>query len=175
MRLYFADEAAWSLTTEMGYVWFFPGERPKLKASVTRSYWYVIGAADPQTGDFFAILMPWLNTEAFQAFLDALAEHLKPVTAGGEEVWLALDQAGWHVAKDLRAPEGIRLLPMPTAAAQINPAERIWKYMREEYTQCRVFEDLDELEEILCQATLELGESPEIIHSLCAKPETRKT
>ena len=90
MRLWYSDEAAWSLTTEIGYIWYFPGERPEFKASVTRSYWYVIGAADPQTGDFFAILMPWLNTEAFQAFLDALAEYLKPVVASGEEVWLAV-------------------------------------------------------------------------------------
>ena len=63
-------------------------------------------------------------------------------------------------------------MPMPTGAAQINPAERIWKYMREEYTQCRMFEDLDDLEKLLCKAALELGQSPEIIRSLCARPET---
>lgn len=114
--------------------------------------------------------MPWLDTETFQAFLDEFARHTHCGEDPKREVWLAIDRAGWHIANALRPPEGMRLVLMPTAAAQINPAERIWLYMRDHHTRCRVVKGLDDLEDTLVAAINELIGSPETVRSVCAMP-----
>lgn len=135
----------------------------------------MLGAAAPDSGDFFAILMPWLNTETFQAFLDEFAKHSRCGEDPKREVWLAIDRAGWHIAKALRPPRGMRLVLMPTAAAQINPTERVWLYMRDHHTRCRVLKGLDDLEETLVAAITELLDSPETVRSVCAKPQEARS
>ena len=40
---------------------------------------------------------------------------------------LILKQAGWHGAKDLKAPKNISLLPLPPRAPKLNPQENIWQ------------------------------------------------
>jgi hypothetical protein len=41
-------------------------------------------------------------------------------------VVLVLDQAGWHHATDLRIPDRIDLLFLPTYSPELQPAERLW-------------------------------------------------
>ena len=36
------------------------------------------------------------------------------------------DQAGWHIANDLRVPANITLLPLPAYSPELNPVERLW-------------------------------------------------
>ena len=41
---------------------------------------------------------------------------------------LILKQAGWHCAKDLKAPKNISLLPLPPRAPKLNPQEIFGNY-----------------------------------------------
>lgn len=155
----------------MSYEWYFKGKRPSKKASVSRTYTHILGAVCALTGCFFGITAPWLNAEVFPIFLEHFARFLHCGEEGRPEIWLAVDRAGWHLAKELRIPAGMTLLEMPTGAAQINPAERVWKYVRDQYTRCYVFKDAKEQEKVLRKAILELEDSPGIIQSRCEKPE----
>lgn len=148
-------------------MWFKPGHRPELKASVSRSYWYMSAAADPESGDFFSILLPWLNTETFQKFLDIFVEHTAKKREEGYEIWLCGDKAGWHLAKELVIPEGIKFIVMPTGAATINPAERIWDHIRKNFTRCKIFQSLADLEDTLTKAVLHLLNTPKEVISVC--------
>lgn len=149
-------------------MWYERGHRKTFKASVSRSYWYVLSAVSPETGDLFSLLMPWLDTEAFQRFLDDFAKHARCGVEKNREVWLAVDKAGWHVAKKLRIPAGLRVIPMPTGAAQINPVERLWLYVRDHYTRCRVVTGLKDLADVLSKGLNEIADSPETVKSVCA-------
>ena len=53
--------------------------------------------------------MPTVNTELMSLYLERLSRHVGPA----RHVVLVLDQAGWHVAKDLRVPVNITLLFLP--------------------------------------------------------------
>jgi transposase len=174
VRFFFEDEAIFSLTTEMGYVWYFPGFRPELKCFLSRTYRYVIGAAEPESGEFFSILMPWLNTDTYQIFLEEFAKEYKEQLDAGIEFWLAVDRAGWHTSKGLTVPAGIKLIEMPTGAAQINPIERLWLYIRDHWTRCRIWKDVDELEEVLCALLLVLMQSPQLVSSVCSASFLKK-
>ena len=92
---------------------------------------YLFGAVCPERGAGAALVLPACNTEAMQLHLDEIATKVTP----GAQAVLILDQAGWHGAKDLKAPKNTALLPLPPRAPEINPQENIWQFMRR--TGCR--------------------------------------
>ena len=42
-----------------------------------------------------------------------------------------LDGAGWHTAHELTVPANMRLLALPPYSPELNPAEHVWEYIRE--------------------------------------------
>ena len=85
-----------------------------------QNFWlYEAGA--PATGDGFFYVLPTLNAEYMQFFLNALA-HARPDTLNV----LLVDNSGAHTAQDLVVPANIVLLFQPPYASAVNPAERVW-------------------------------------------------
>jgi hypothetical protein len=70
-----------------------------------------------------------------QLHLDEIATKVTP----GAHAVLILDQAGWHGAKDLRAPKNISLLPLPPRETELNQQENIWQFMRANWLSNRIF------------------------------------
>lgn len=64
-------------------------------------------------------------------------------------ILLVMDQAGWHKAKDLVIPEGITLIYLPPYSPELNPIERLWRWLRLHVCRNRLFRSLDELEAAL--------------------------
>ena len=73
---------------------------------------------------------------------------------------LVIDRAGWHVAGDLRLPEGIDLVFLPTASPELQPAERLWTLIDEPIV-IRAFADLDALEAVLVERCRILEADPQ--------------
>jgi transposase len=110
------------------------------------------------------MLAPTVNT----AYMN---EHLRFISreAGADvQVVLVLDQAGWHVAKDLQLPENITLHHLPAYSPELNPAERIWAYLRSHYLSNRVYRDYDHLLEAGTAAWNALDEDR--LRSICQTP-----
>jgi len=79
---------------------------------------------------------------------DYMNQHLKFVSQAVDDdvhVVLVLDQAGWHVAKDLLVPENITLLYLPPYSPQLNGVERIWAFQKSHHLNNRVYLDYDDL------------------------------
>ena len=83
------------------------------------------------------------------------------------EVWLVVDRATWHSTKGLKLPDNLKIKTLPTAAAQINPIERLWLYIRKYFTNGKVHKSLDCLESTLSQALQHLHKMPEKLMSIC--------
>lgn len=62
------------------------------------------------------------------------------------------DQAGWHNQQALEAPSNIIPLPLPTAATHLNPAERMWRFLRERTLCRRRLADDDVVIDATCRA-----------------------
>lgn len=133
-------------------VWAPRGQRPI--APVRRRYrWlYVYGFVRPATGQTWWALLPTVNANAFAV---ALAEFARDEGIGpARRAVVALDRAGWHVAKDLVVPEGIHLAYLPPSSPELQPAERLWPLVDEPLAN-RAFATLEALEDALvarCQA-----------------------
>jgi len=122
---------------------------------------YLFGACNPVSGQRVGLILPCCNTAGMNAFLHILrAEVGEPV-----HIVLVLDQAGWHGSKDLVIPKGITLLPLPPYSPQLNPIERLWKYLKETYLNHRLDKTIEEIMEAGCQAWQHLTDAQ--IQSLC--------
>lgn len=86
---------------------------------------WVYGCVAPLSGDRFFLLLPALNAEQMQLFLDAFATaHADTFNV------LVLDNSGAHTAKRLRVPSNVALVFQPAASPELNPTERVWEDLK---------------------------------------------
>ena len=116
----FQDEARFGRISDTRYCWCRRPDRPLVSAMVTQQYTYAYGAVSPQDGCFDSLVLPQVNSECMQIFLDEIASrHLN------DNVVMVLDGAGWHKSKDFRLPDNLRLLFLPPYSPELNPQELI--------------------------------------------------
>jgi transposase len=60
-----------------------------------------------------------------------------------EHCVLLLDGAGWHKANDLVIPANMAMVTLPPNSPELNPAEHVWEYTRENDIRNQVLPDLD--------------------------------
>ena len=89
------------------------------------------------------LISPLLNAGVVQTFLDGLSATIP----AGTHVALVWDGAGYHVAKALRVPSNLTVIGLPPYSPELNPVERLWRYLRQRHWSNRVYKDLDALEE----------------------------
>jgi transposase len=134
---------------------------------------YLFAACRPGTDQAFALALPEATTASMGLFLARFAQELAP----GVHAVLLLDRAGWHVARGLRVPANVTLLPLPPYSPELNPVERVWLYLRERYLSRRVLDGyaavLDGYAAVLeaaCRAWNALLGEPGRLTSLTAYP-----
>lgn len=125
---------------------------------------YLWAAVEPATGVSVAMITPTVNTELMNTFLAGLSGIL----ASDEHAILALDNAGWHVAKALVVPPNITLQFLPPYSPELNPAERLWDFLRSHYLANRIYRNYAELLHETDRAWQRLNEAT--IKTVCACP-----
>src|SRR6202040_3706013 len=122
------------------------GTRPSAPHDQRTASAYIFGAICPADGKGAGLVLPSCNSEA-------MALHL-------EEISLAVDQAGWHVSKKLPIPDNITLLPLPPKSPELNPVEKIWQFMRDNWLSNRIFESYGDILDHCCFAWKKLIDTP---------------
>jgi transposase len=159
------DEARLGLKPIVRRAWALRGRRP-IAPHETRYQWlYACGFVNPQNGRTHWLLLPTVNADAMNQSLANFAKTANP--AADKIILLLLDQAGYHLAKEVRPPEGIEFFHLPPYTPELQPAERLWPQLREALAN-RCFADLDELETVAGQRCNWLFDHPEIIQPLTA-------
>ena len=77
---------------------------------------------------------------------------------------------GWHRAHELAVPTNMKLLALPPYSPELNPAEHIWEYLRENEMRNRIFNDLDEVMDAVETSLYHLYQKPETLRSMAAFP-----
>ena len=106
--------------------------------------------------------MPFCDTQAMQAHLG----EISAAVATGAHAVVILDQAGWHLSKDLVVPGNITLLPLPPRSPELNPVENVWQFLRDNRLSNRVFRGYDDIVAHCCDAWSELMNQPWRIRSI---------
>ena len=66
-----------------------------------------------------------------------------------KDILIILDQARWHKAKDLKVPQNVTLMFLPPYSPELNPVEKLWKWLRKEVTHNNLFKTLEALMDAL--------------------------
>jgi transposase len=158
---WFQDEARVGQQGTLTTVWAERGTRPSAVKQAEYEWVYLYAAVNPLTGQSSAMLAPTVNTALMNQHLAFIGEQVGP----DEHAILVLDGAGWHVSKGLVVPANVTLLHLPPYSPELNPAERLWAYLRGHYLSNRVFKDYDELFDVTAAAWNRLDEDR--VRSIC--------
>ncbi len=86
--------------------------------------------------------MPYANTEAMNLHLEEISKAVAP----GAHAALVFDGAGWHGSEELKIPDNITPIILPPYSPELNPAENIWEYFRQNHLSNRLYETYDDFE-----------------------------
>lgn len=156
------DEARFGQQGTLTSMWAPRGSRPTAVKQTRYEWAYLFAAIEPITGENVALLAPRADTGLMNIFLQMLSDHLEPM----DHAVLIMDQAGWHKAKALVLPANITILYLPPYSPELNPAERVWAYLRSHYLANRAYRDYDHLLEAGSTAYRNL--TPALLRSICA-------
>jgi hypothetical protein len=140
----FQDEGRFGLLGTPRRCWAPRGQRPVVGARLERKYLYAFSAVSPHDGVMDSLVLPWVSAQTMSMFLAEVAQR-----HADEFVFMVMDQAGWHIAGELRVPANMRLMFLPPYSPELNPAEHLWEALREDCFANNVFKDLDHVERTL--------------------------
>jgi hypothetical protein len=152
----FQDEGRFGLLGKPRRCWAPVGVRPVVGARLVRKFSYAFAAVCPHDGVMDSLILPWVNAQTMSLFLATVAQR-----HADEFVVMVMDQAGWHIASELEVPANMKLILLPPYSPEINPAEHIWKALREDCVGNTVFASLEAADKALCAGlkSLELDHS----------------
>ena|SRR2546423_7589982 len=162
------DEGRFGRISTPKRAWAPPGVRPKAPRQVVRQSTYVYAAVAPEQGLMTALILPSADTTMMNIFLAQVAQDFADYF-----IVMQVDQAGWHRSKELHIPENIRLIFQPPYSPEVNPVEHLWEEVREKYLHNRLFQELADLTEVLCQALSELADKKDRLRSMMFFPHFR--
>lgn len=159
------DEHRIGLQPVMRRVWVEWGEPPTATVNWKRQWLWLYAFVQPQTGETYWWLLPYVNTELFNRVLQDFAKHFQ--LGKQKRVILPLDCAGWHTAQKLQVPEGIHLVHLPPYSPELQPAERLWVLINEPLVN-QAFNSIREVEELVYQRCLRLLQQQALIRGVTA-------
>jgi len=158
------DEGRFGLKVWFRRRWCPRGFRPPWLVQDRYEWLWLYAAVEPLTGDSFFLLLPYVNSECLQLFLNKFADYVKD-----DRVGCVLDGHGSHVSEGVRWPEHVIQMPLPPYSPELNPAEAVFRHLRAELSN-RIFDNLDELEAAITAALRPFWDQPAKLQRLVGYP-----
>jgi len=149
-EIYFFDESRFGTHSNIGHGWFKKGKiRNSLEYKLGYKNFYLYSSVNPISGDSFSLIMPNVNTDNFNAYLENFSQHLEKHHSG-KKVFFIMDGAGWHKSKDLILPQNIEFIVQSPYSPELNPVEKLWQFVKRHTVKNKVFDKLKDIENQLC-------------------------
>ena len=58
---------------------------------------------------------------------------------------MLIDGAGWHLSHNLNIPKNITLIKIPPRSPELNPAEKPWQYMKDNFLSFLTFNTYEDI------------------------------
>lgn len=158
------DEGRFGLKTWCRRRWCPRGSRPPWVIQDEYEWLWVYVAIEPTQGTCHVLLLPHVNGDWLQVYL----ESLRTVT-GTDQVRVVLDNAPSHKNHAVVWPAGISPLYLPPYSPELNPAEQVFRQLRQ-WLANRVFTDVEDLQEALIATLQTFWDDPHLIVRLTNYP-----
>ena len=129
------------------------GTRAVVGKQLIRQYTYAYTAVCPETGEIYSLILPYADSDSMSIFLEKLSEHYSQ-----NRIIMVMDNASWHSTKSMLGIQNIKPLFLPPRAPELNPVECIWHHIKERHFSNRVFKSIEEVEQRLVIALVELNQ-----------------
>ncbi|MGG5824051.1 transposase, partial [Falsiroseomonas sp. HW251] len=96
---------------------------------------YIVGAVCPARDTGAALVLTYVSMAAMNLLLEEVASQLPR----GTHAAMLIDNAGWHVANELRVPTKISFVHLRPYSPELNVIEKVWQYLRGRYLSGRLF------------------------------------
>ncbi|QTD39327.1 IS630 family transposase [Polaribacter batillariae] len=140
VNLFFQDESRFGLITKQKRVITAKGVKPIAKYKHSYQSKWLWGSFSPITGESFCMLTDTVCKDFFIEYLTDLSA-CNPL----ELKIVIIDNAAFHSTKDVKLPDNIILLPIPAYCPELNPAEKVWQYLKSKIAM-KIYDTLDILE-----------------------------
>lgn len=147
----FFDEARFGLQPDVARLWAQRGRRAVVPVKTGYKNFYLYAAIDPAYGESLILILPRVDTDMINVYLEELGKAFPY-----KNILLIWDQAGYHRSKELHLPPNIKIEPLPPYSPELNPAERLWRWLRRHVCRNRLFLSLDEQIEVIGETIREL-------------------
>ena len=135
IEVWFEDEARIGQKNKITRRWAKRGSRPSAPKDQRTASTYIFGAICPKQGKGAALVLPACNTFAMNLLLAEIGKNVAP----NAHAALVVDRAGWHMTEKLVVPANITIVPLPAKCPELNPAENVWQFLRDNWLSNRVF------------------------------------
>jgi transposase len=166
IRTYHQDEARFGQKGTIARVWALRGSRPRAGRQTGFTSLYVLAAVCAATGAMSALIMPEMNIEVINLFLEQFSREL-PAGVHAVLIW---DGAGFHTGADLVVPGNVSLIQLPPYSPELNPVENLWHYLRSHHWSNRRYRDYDELQAEAVRSLCAVREDIETVKTVCNAP-----
>jgi len=163
-EIWFADESGFIADPRPRKRWVLIGSRPKIDYTGMHIRLNIVGAVSPATGQFESIIVPQVDREVFQLFLDQFAEATADIP---KKIHLVLDNASWHKAKCLNWHH-ITPVYLPTYSPDLNPIERLWARIKALFFSDWIGKNFSDLWDRLLIATKHFIDNVAQVKKTCA-------
>lgn len=171
VHTYFQDEARFGQKGTLTRVWARRGSRPRAVRPTGFTSLYVLAAVCAATGAMSALIMPELNTEVVNLFLEEFARNL-PTDVHAVLIW---DGAGFHTGSGLVVPSQVSLIQLPPYSPELNPVENLWHYLRSHYWSNRAYRDDKALQDEAIRSLRAIRDDPKTLKTVCNAPYLRES
>jgi transposase len=168
VNIYYQDEARYGLKTHIGKCLTARGVKPIVKYQHAFLNTYLYGSYSPINGDSFTYEIEGTTSEIFYKYLVEFSKY-KPK----ELKIIIIDNAGFHSLKNYGIPDNIKLIRIPPYSPELNPAEKIWAYIKQ-HCKNKVFGNLDKVK-IWLHQFIKKSLSKELIKSITFNEFYNKT
>ena len=173
-RIFYQDEVGFQTEGTLAATWGIRGQATQVANYGRHGRMNVMGAFELGTGLFHGVLTSFrVNAMRFRRFILSLKRRL-----GTDKILLICDNASFHKAKDFTAwAEGhsawLRLEFLPAYSPDFNPIERLWRWIKTEYTHNRCWSSKKALRQHLRECLQAMPDQAEAVQSLMKKENQR--
>ena len=161
LEVYFQDETRYGQQTINYKILAKRGSRPIYKKQHGFLNSWIYGAINSESGKKFGLVLPKLNSENMQMFLNKFSKTINH----NKQVLLILDGSSAHRAKSLTIPKNIFLHFLQPYSPELNPIERLWLYIKKNYLSFKLYKNQSKLIQTGAEAWNRIDK--EMIQKLC--------
>ena len=141
IAVYFEDETRYGQISLTRKIWETTGVRSTFQFSHGFLNKWIYGAVNSLNGEHFELILPRLDSENMQIFLDEFSKTLPSEI----HAIIILDGSRAHKNNILKIPENISTIILPPYSPELNPIERLWQWIKRNHLSFKIFKNAEDI------------------------------